>query len=115
MQIDTFLAQLQSTPEQISFEQTMTVIDANYHFTPAVFRNGDVHNSAGQNSGSCKLLAFALLHQLTVPQTLACFGDYYRRDVLQHPESSDHQNIRNFMRSGWQGVAFDSQPLQPRR
>jgi hypothetical protein len=35
---------------------------------------------------------------------LACFGAYYRNDVLGNPEGSDHGNIRNFMESGWAGV-----------
>lgn len=114
MQIERFLAQLRSAPEEITFDQTMAVIDGCYQFTPSAFRNGELDNAEGQNSGSCKLLAFAQLHQLSAPQTLACFGDYYRIDVLKHPDGSDHQNIRNFMRFGWDAVAFEQQPLQPR-
>jgi hypothetical protein len=112
MNIDVFLKKLNDAPESITFDDTMAVINASYEFTPASFRNGAVENEAGQNSGSCKLFAFALLNQLSEQQTLACFGTYYREDVLKNPDGTDHQNIRNFMKSGWSGVKFDRMPLQ---
>ncbi|HEY0973155.1 MAG TPA: HopJ type III effector protein [Solimonas sp.] len=109
-----FLQNLQQHPEAVEFADTIAVIEAAYVYTPAAFRNGDVHNAAGQNGGSCKIFAFARLQRLSEAQTLACFGRYYRDDVLQHPDNSDHPNIRNFMRSGWAGVHFESDALQPR-
>lgn len=112
MNIELFLEKLSATPESITFDDTMAVIDAQYDFTPATFVNGTQINQAGQNSGSCKLFAFALLNQLSASQTLHCFGAYYRDDVLHHPDGSDHQNIRNFMQSGWDGVKFETMPLQ---
>lgn len=114
MHIDAFLKKLNDTPASVTFDDTMATIEAAYTFTPARFTNGDVVNEAGQNSGSCKLFAFAKLNHLSEQQTLACFGAYYRQDVLGNPNGSDHQNIRNFMRSGWAGVKFDSMPLQAR-
>ncbi len=92
----------------------MAVIDANYAFTPTTFQNGEQLNNAGQNNGSCKLFAFARLHQLSAAQTLQCFGAYYREDVLKHPAGSDHQNIRNFMKYGWGGVEFGGEALTPK-
>jgi hypothetical protein len=112
MNLDAFLKKLNDAPESIAFADTMAAIDANYDFTPAAFTNGDVKNEAGQNSGSCKLLAFATLNGLSKEQTLACFGAYYRDDVLKNPGGTDHQNIRNFMKTGWDGVQFESMPLQ---
>lgn len=114
MKIDVFLKKLNDTPETVTFDDTMAVINANYEFTPAAFTNGEVKNEAGQNSGSCKLFAFAKLNGLSEAHTLACFGAYYREDVLKNPGGSDHQNIRNFMKTGWSGVKFDSMPLQPK-
>lgn len=111
MNIDAFLATLRNTPESIEFTDTMAVIEANYDFTPTRFTNGDTVNQADQNLGSCKLLGFAQLQQLNQAETLACFGKYYREDVLQNPEGDDHQNIRNFMQTGWDGVNFDGTPL----
>lgn len=113
MHIDAFLKKLNDNPESITFDDTIACINASYEFTPAAFTNGAVRNESGQNSGSCKLFAFASLNGLTEAQTLACFGAYYRDDVLKHPEGNDHQNIRNFMKSGWAGVKFDSMPLRP--
>lgn len=111
MDMQIFLTKLNASPENIDFKETIAVIDAYYEFTPTEFRNGDLVNEAGQNSGSCKLLAFAQLQGLTEAQTLYCFGEYYRIDVLKHPEAKDHQNIRNFIKHGWQGVRFSGNPL----
>ncbi|MGV2481618.1 UNVERIFIED_CONTAM: HopJ type III effector protein, partial [Salmonella enterica subsp. enterica serovar Weltevreden] len=30
-----------------------------------------------------------------------------------HPDATDHQNIRHFMRSGWAGIAFEGEALKP--
>lgn len=111
MQLDAFFTKLQQTPDQINFADTIATIDANYEFTPTAFRNGDLENAAGQNSGSCKLLSLAKLHNLSTEQTLHCFGDYYRTDVLLYPDATDHQNIRNFIRYGWDGVKFEGSAL----
>jgi hypothetical protein len=109
--VETFLHRLRANPDQIEFADTIAAIERAYAYTPTAFRNGDTHNVAGQNGGSCKIFAFAKLHGLTEAETLACFGRYYREDVLPHPGANDHQNIRNFMRSGWQGIAFEGDAL----
>ena len=109
MELETLLNALTQAPESIQFEDTMQVIEANYDFSESEFRNGDVVNVAGQNNGSCKIFAFGLAQDLSPEQTLACFGQFYRNDVLGFPENTDHQNIRNFMIHGWSGVQF-SQP-----
>lgn len=112
MTLEVFLNKLKTSPEQIQFADTMAVIDSLYDFTPTAFVNGNTHNAAGQNNGSCKLFSFARLNRLSAEQTLSCFGDYYRQDVLGHPDGSDHQNIRNFMRSGWDGIQFEGDALK---
>lgn len=111
MNLDAFLQKLNNSPEQVEFEDTMAAIDGSYAFTPTAFKNGNLANEAGQNSGSCKIFAFAQLNGLSPQQTLACFGHYYRNDVLQHPDGADHQNIRNFIQTGRSGIEFDGQPL----
>jgi hypothetical protein len=111
MLINTFLEKLYSAPESVEFTDTMAVIEHNYTFSEVAFCNGLQKNEIGQNSGSCKLFAFAQLHKLTEPQTLACFGIYYRNDVLQNPEAEDHQNIRQFMISGWSAITFNAMAL----
>lgn len=109
--LETFFRQLSTEPDSISFQQTIELIDALYDFTPTAFQNGEQFNAAGENNGSCKILAFALLHQLSEPQTLQLFGDYYRQEVLPDVKGHNHANIRNFMRSGWDGVEFHGKPL----
>lgn len=113
MMLRAFLQRLQQHPETVEFADTIATIEAAYAYTPTAFRNGEVDNAAGQNAGSCKIFAFAKRQGLGEAQTLACFGRYYREDVLQHPDASDHQNIRNFMRSGWAGVSFAGEALEP--
>jgi hypothetical protein len=110
-----FLQTIATAPENISFNDTISVIDANYDFTPTAFRNGEMQNEAGQNNGSCKVFSFARLQRLTPQQTLHCFGSYYRDDVLKHPRGSDHQNIRNFIKTGREGIVFEGNALTPRK
>ena len=115
MELDTFLQRLKESPESIAFNDTMTVIDSLYEFTPTSFKNGSLINDAGKNNGSCKLFSFARLQELSQQQTLNCFGAYYRDDVLNNPDGDDHQNIRNFMTTGWLGIEFDGTPLTPKK
>jgi len=111
MNLNEFLQQLKNSPEQTAFTDTMEVIEGAYTFTPTKFTNGDSVNNADQNNGSCKIFAFGLLNKLSEQQTLACFGSYYRDDVVKNPNNNGHQNIRNFMSTGWQGIQFDGQAL----
>ena len=112
--INTFLKKLKKSPESISFAETMAVIEENYNFTPTAFRNGNAENTAGENSGSCKLFSFAKLQHLSKDETLACFGSYYFEDVLKNPNKTDHQNIRNFIKTGWNGIQFENNSLTPK-
>jgi len=109
--VKKFLVLLKATPEKIEFDQVMQVIEKNYNYTPTRFTNGhgdmQVINESGSNEGSCKIFSFAQLNNLDEKETLACFGNYYREDVLAHPENTDHANIRNFIKSGWAGINFD--------
>jgi hypothetical protein len=113
MMLNDFLQRVK-TKQHIDFQDTMAVIAEHYHYQPTEFSNGlhqPLVNEAGRNEGSCKIFAFAQLQQLTVEQTLALFGDYYRKDVLHNPAGNDHQNIRNFIRDGWEGIVFKGEAL----
>ena len=57
------------------------------------------------------VFALVLKRDLTEAQTLQCFGDYYRKDVLENSDGNDHQNIRNFIQHGWKGIDFDGSAL----
>jgi hypothetical protein len=109
--LERFFIQLSTEPQTISFQQSIGIIDQMYHFQPCAFKNGSLQNQAGENIGACSILAFGLLHQLSEPQTLYMFGDFYQA-VLASPKGDDHLNIRNFMRSGWDGIEFTEQPLR---
>lgn len=115
MSLSQFIKKIQNN-EQASFDETQRVITENYHYQPTEFSNGQgtntLINAAGNNEGSCKIFAFAKLNQLTQQQTLNLFGDYYRKDVLENPAGSGHQNIRKFIHSGWEGIAFSGQALR---
>lgn len=112
MTLEEFFTLLQTSPETIEFAQTMQVIEDNFIYTPAAFTNGDTNNESGTNEGSCKIFAFGRLNSLPEKTTLACFGAYYREDVLQNPNATDHANIRNFMVHGWPGIKFESEALE---
>lgn len=105
------LTQLQTSPQTINFKDVIAYIDQHYHFTPTRFTNGKKVNKAGENNGSCKVFSFAKLKGLNEEETLALFGDFYRTDVLENPDGTDHENIRNFMQSGWGGIAFEGEAL----
>ena len=108
----TLLEKINQAPETITFPEVIAYIEKHFDFTPIRFTNGTAINEAGQNNGSCKIFSFAKLRGLTQAQTLALFGDNYRVDVLGNPEGSDHQNIRNFIQHGWEGIRFDGETLK---
>ena len=110
--IENFLNKVKQNPELIKFQETIEVIDLNYTFTATSFKNGNHNNNVGENNGSCKIFAFAKLNNLEKNQTLHLFGNYYSNDVLKNPDRNDHQNIRNFMVFGWDGISFDGEALE---
>lgn len=110
------LERIATQPDRVEFDDVQATIAAHYRYTPTRFTNGSgadpVENAAGTNEGSCRIFAFAKLHQLSEEATLTCFGRFYREEVLGDPTGSNHANIRRFMRDGWAGIAFDGEPLQ---
>ncbi|MBB6369260.1 HopJ type III effector protein [Chryseobacterium shigense] len=106
------LEQLKSNPETIQFKEVISYIDEHYDFEPTSFKNGDTVNEAGQNNGSCKVFSFAKLKELSKEEALSLFGEFYREDVLNNPEGTDHQNIRNFITYGWEGISFEGEALK---
>ena len=69
MTLDAFIEKLKQTPEAITFAETIATIESNYDFTPTAFQNGYQHNGAGENSGSCKLFAFAKIQKQNFSRT----------------------------------------------
>ena len=106
--LNEFRAKLHS--DHFTFAETLAFIAEHYQYQPSAFSNGDVHNTAGQNEGSCKTLGLALLEGLSDQEALLAFGEHYR-DVVATPEGSDHGNIRALIKHGLAGVKFTAQPL----
>ena len=113
MSLNAFLEKLKNN-QPIRFDETMTVIAENYAYQATDFSNGlgedKVLNAAGTNEGSCKIFAFANLNQLDAAQTLLLFAEHYQ-SVLDEPNGTAHQNIRNFMKYGWEGIHFSTEAL----
>jgi hypothetical protein len=107
-QLVTLLAGLKAI--SITFNEVIAFIENHYQHHPTAFKNGDVYNEATQNQGSAKVFAFAQLHNISAEDTLYLFAEHYQA-VLAHPEATDHQNIRQFMAHGWEGIQFEGTAL----
>lgn len=115
MTLKELLSAIKLTPKSIDFNDVMDVIQENYRYQETEFMNGlgdsVIVNAAGTNEGSCKIFAFARLNNLSRDETLACFGSFYWVEVLQQPEGKNHQNIRSFIKHGWDGISFSGVAL----
>ena len=111
MDVDQLLKLINIDPESIEFGEVVLTIDDNYNYEPTRFDNGAVINEAGENDDTCKIFAFAKMHDLDREQTLACFGEFYRDEVREHVHDAGHANIRTFMVCGWRGVEFHGDAL----
>ena len=92
------------------FADVLAFIEAHYQHTPTAFKNGAQSNAATENQGSAKVFSFAKLQGLNKADTLSLFAEHYAA-VLTTPDATDHQNIRQFMQHGWDGVTFDGTAL----
>ena len=99
--------------QKLSFKEIIAYIDENFDYTASSFKNGTLINAENENQGSTKTLYFAKLNNLSVEDTLKLFAEHYQA-VLDDKEGSSHQNIRNFMEFGWEGVEFKKEVLQPK-
>lgn len=115
--LDAFLTRVRSG-EPVEFGDTMGIIAEHYEYRPIRFCNGigesRLVNDPGVNEGSCRIFYFARMHGLSPVETLALFGEYHRTDVLKDPNGQGHQNIRRFMKDGWEGVEFAGEALVSR-
>ncbi|MDM1764865.1 MULTISPECIES: HopJ type III effector protein [unclassified Acinetobacter] len=102
------LTQLQNG--EAKFSDVLAFIEAHYNHTPTAFQNGQQHNAATENQGSAKVFSFAKLNDLDQAQTLSLFAEHYA-SVLATPEATDHQNIRQFLQNGWDGIQFEGTAL----
>src|SRR6478735_878210 len=86
----------------ITFKEVIEFIETHYQHQPTAFKNGEAYNEATQSQGSAKVFSFAQLNNLSKEDTLYLFAEHYQ-SVLNTPNGTDHQNIRQFMVHGWSG------------
>lgn len=108
MMVQDLLTQLQTG--EAKFTDVIAYIEARYQHSPTAFKNGQQTNAATENQGSAKAFSFAQLNDLDQAQTLSLFAEHYA-SVLATPEATDHQNIRQFMLNGWDGIQFEGEAL----
>lgn len=104
---EVFNANVEMNADELKFEDVIELIDTHYEYGLIEFKNGDIVNKQGENEGSAKLLSYAALSGMDKETTLKLWGQYYR-EVLKDPSGTSHQNIRNFMKYGWEGVPFEN-------
>jgi uncharacterized membrane protein YvbJ len=107
-QLTTLVKKLKEN--SLSFKEVIEFIETYYQHQPTAFKNGELHNEATQNQGSAKVFSFAKLNNLDKEETLYLFAEHYQ-SVLNSPNGTDHQNIRQFMIHGWPGIVFEGQAL----
>ncbi|WP_437918835.1 HopJ type III effector protein [Sphingobacterium sp. LRF_L2] len=108
-QINTLLDELRAG--KLPFSQVIHFIEERYIHYPTAFKNGNAQNEENQNQGSAKVFAFAKIHELSKENTLLLFAEHYQA-VLDTPTANDHQNIRQFMECGWEGITFNGEALK---
>lgn len=104
---------LELLKKDIQFNDVLEVIANGYAYSPSAFKNGDQYNAENENQGSARVLYAAYLNQLTEKETLHLFGEHFQT-VLNNPDGTDHQNIRQFLQHGWSGVHFEREVLTRR-
>ncbi len=109
MQLADFLRAIRQ-PEH-RFADSLAFIDSHYQYTPCAFTNAGLHNPAGSNQGSCKILGLALLEKLSTEDALLAFAEHYRY-VLTTPDETEHANIRQLLKHGLEAVHFSQLPLR---
>lgn len=99
--------------DEIQFADVLAHIDSQYTHTSTAFKNGNQYNAGTENQGSARVLFYAHLNNLSKEETLSLFAEHYQ-NVLDNPDGTNHQNIRQFMQNGWEGVEFEGTVLMPK-
>lgn len=99
-----------SKGSELQFQEVLAHIADQYIYSASAFQNGALKNSKEENQGSAKVFYFAKLNNLSQEETLGLFAEHYQ-NVLDNPAGEGHQNIRQFMSNGWDGVSFEEEVL----
>jgi len=63
--ISELISRLNAKDESVDFSDVMQVVSQHYNYKESHFTNGELTNQAGTNEGSCKIFAFAKIHNLS--------------------------------------------------
>lgn len=107
-QLITLLSGLKTN--SVQFSDVISFIESYYQHQATAFKNGETFNEATQNQGSAKVFSFAQLNNLGKEDTLLLFAEHFQ-NVVSNPSGTDHQNIRQFMIHGWDGIKFEGEAL----
>jgi aspartokinase len=92
------------------FSDVLKEINNDYFYSPNGFVVGENKNDSSQNQGAARVLSYAKLKNLSLQQTLELFCEHYI-EVLDTKNSNSHQNIRELIKCGLEGVKFDDDVL----
>lgn len=87
------------------FEANLFDIYDKFAITPVPFKNGGLENKTGENSASAAIFAYAAEMGLSDGETLELFGEHLQA-VTNNPDGNDHENIRQFMKTGHNGIEY---------
>lgn len=91
----------------LMLEDVLEMINAHYETQLLEYSVGNIVNKQGENEATGLILSYAALSNMNKETTLKLWGQYYR-DVLKNPNGTDHANIREFMKNGWNSVPFEN-------
>ncbi len=88
-----------------SMEAALFRIYDKYERSPVRFTNGPIQNATGENAASAAIFAFGMMTDLDEEETLSLFGEHLQT-VLDNPDGESHENIRQFMKTGFRGLSY---------
>ena len=107
--LDTLISQLSA--DNLMFADVLAFIERHYHYQPQPFDNGPLHNVAGENQGSCKILGVCLTGSLACDDVWI-FSTLYRHLNGRHKKTADKSTVFLGL-FGRDGVIRTLDPLHP--
>lgn len=104
---EVFNSNVEMSADDLTMEEVLEMINTHYETQLLEYTVGDVVNKQGENEATGHILSYAALSNMDKETTLKLWGQHYRA-VLANPDGTDHANIRNFMKFGWEGVPFEN-------
>ena len=92
------------------FKDFLSIIDKEFNFTPCIFYIGKKENAAWENTGSLKVITYAIMMWYDTQEALKLFGEHYK-EVCETPDGDSHPNIRALQEEGLKSVHIVGTPL----